>query len=187
MCDRPPGQSGCEIMELLLEKGADPDITGGAQYVALFAAAENGDIEVIARLLAAGVDVNTSCIEKKKRVSLTITGLGVAVEYDRADAVEVFLHMGANPNCDTPLCVPAMLRASADFINDKIFSFLLEAGADVNAVDWTGNSYLHEAASTGSYSKVYRLLEAGATTSVGPSSTGEASKFSTFCWHMGQA
>jgi ankyrin len=162
VCDRPIQSSAHATVDLLLEKGADVNITGGACYSALFAAAGIGDMNNIARLLENGADIHHSDILEANGIPAKVTALGIAAARNQKDAAEALLHAGADPSCYTSYGYPALMVVSSSWTGLEIFSALIEAGADVNAEAVDGGTALHEAACTGSFSKVCRLLEAGA-------------------------
>jgi ankyrin len=161
VCDRPPLASAHATIDLLLERGADVHITGGACHTALFAAAGIGDIEAMSRLLVNGADVNYTNVMVVNGISANVTALGIAAQHNRKDAVEMLLHLGSNPDCYTVIGHPALISVS-EFGGDEIFLALMKAGANVNMKSIHGDTALQTAARTGSYSKVFLLLEAGA-------------------------
>jgi ankyrin repeat protein len=90
----------------------------------LVAAVLSGDANAVRNLIDRGVDVNT--------FDVWIEGwaIGVAIEQNRCDLVEVLLDAGASPDagdiCNTSLELAARQN------NLDIFQLLLAAGAEVN-------------------------------------------------------
>ena len=132
-------------------------------------AAKYGNLPAIRAILQSGVDVNMTYSIWKR------TGLHLASEYDQLDAVKLLLEAGADPkirdedgdtallshlNCyDNPLFVRALIQAGADVkIKNNMMStplhytdseacalMLIDAGADINAVNIRGQSPLRTA------------------------------------------
>lgn len=63
-----------EIVRLLLEYGADPNIAQGEGFVPLHAAAENGQVEMIQLLLAAGADPHSRTSDGRTPRDLALAG-----------------------------------------------------------------------------------------------------------------
>jgi ankyrin len=161
-CDRPFQSSAHATVDLLLERGVNVHITGGACHTAFFAAAGIGDTDMIASLLEKGADVNYIQVLEFNGTSAIVTALGIAAQQNQKMVAGVLLRLGASPDCHTAYGHPAIMAVSHSWRGDEIFSALIEAGANVNLRSLTSLTALYEAASTGSYSKVRRLLEAGA-------------------------
>lgn len=161
-CDRPIQSSAHATVDLLIERGADVNITGGACHFPLFAAAGIGDIEAISRLLSNGANIHYTDVVVVNGMSTKVTALGIAAQHNRKDAFEILLRCGSNPDCYTAYGHPAIMAVSEAWRGDEIFSSLIQAGVDVNAKSVDGDTALHEAACTGSLSKVHRLVSAGA-------------------------
>jgi hypothetical protein len=132
-------------------------------------AAKYGNLPAIRAILQSGVDVNMTYSIWKR------TGLHLASEYDQLDAVKLLLEAGADPkirdedgdtallshlNCyDNPLFVRALIQAGADVkIKNNMMStplhytdseacalMLIDAGADINAVNINGRTPLGSA------------------------------------------
>ncbi|CAB4017619.1 Ankyrin repeat domain-containing 54 [Paramuricea clavata] len=97
-------------------------------------AANNGNFEMVERLIGEGVAV--SCSDSKKR-----TALHFAASKGDIPIVRVLLSQGANPNLrDVNGNTPLHLAACASHI--KIVTMLAEHGANVNALDECGRSPL---------------------------------------------
>ncbi len=89
--------------------------------------------------------------------------LGLAAFFGQKEAVRLLLARGANPNlaARNAMKVAAIHAASAEG-GFEIARLLVEAGADVNAVQQAGFTPLHAAAMTGQLELAKLLLERGA-------------------------
>ncbi|OBT74818.1 hypothetical protein VF21_06477 [Pseudogymnoascus sp. 05NY08] len=159
-----------EIMaKLLLDDGVDVDDSPGQWGTPLHAAAERGDIAVAKFLLENGADVDDSNV----RVA---TPLHIAANQGDLDMATLLLDHGADINfcgktatweiCDyygAPLHF-ACLRSSEAGIS--MINFLLENGADLEAMDIHSATPLHTAAAECSLSTVKLLLDHGAPVNI---------------------
>ncbi|KAM6510260.1 hypothetical protein FALCPG4_017884 [Fusarium falciforme] len=113
-----------DIVALLLEHGADPNLGGGSLTCPIIAAANNGEKEILERLINAKADVNRLGGEYNS------TPLTYAAMYLPQESLRSILDAGADINFadddgDTPLILAAR---SPDA---KSVQFLLDRGADV--------------------------------------------------------
>ena len=176
-----------DMVELLLECGADIEAKDDYGQTSLIWAAENGNAEVLKQLLEAGADV-----EAKNNRGLR--SLILAVKIGHAEVVKQLLEAGADIEAKdddgwTPLfwaarnryieMVKQLLEAGADIESKdddgwtplfwaatlrhtEMVKQLLEAGADIEAKDHRGQTSLLWAAKNGHAEVVKQLLEAGA-------------------------
>ncbi|MCL1857486.1 MAG: ankyrin repeat domain-containing protein, partial [Kiritimatiellaeota bacterium] len=144
-------------------------------YTHLMCAAELGYDDVVADLIAAGVDVNESnrygqtALENATiqghadiakallAAGARVTSLWSAIHGGNAEIVKALLAAGAKVDSTT-------LEYAARYgsIDIAIITALLEAGADVNAKDSSGDTALYSAVTWGSIEAVEVLLAAGA-------------------------
>lgn len=149
-----------ELVELLLQYGANPSIADKSCWTPLHSAANAGDYEACKILLKAGADA----------MALTDAGTS-ALHYlvrHSTDEVELFtevltllLNKGAdidsqNKHGESPL-IQASFRGKKQSVD-----FLLEHHAEVNVTTKTGETSLHFAARIGREDIVSALLAAGA-------------------------
>ena len=120
--------------------------------VKLHAAIEIGDLEAIKSLIANGADVE----ETDQRYD---TPLGLAIELNRADIVDILLNAGAFPELGswTSPLEEASIKGNAEIVN-----MLLNAGADVNTRLEKNTTALISAAAYGRFEIVKILIAAGA-------------------------
>ena len=120
-----------EIVQLLLEGGADVNSTGtfglGTDDAAITLAATYGHLAIIELLITHGADVNQEDSE------YGVTAIGAAAWYNHDDVVRLLLEKGADPNWvsdwnmgETPLHWAAMQGAV------ESATLLLDSGVDVN-------------------------------------------------------
>lgn len=147
------GSGHVEVVQLLLQKGADVNMTGGGS-TALMRAALYGDSEIVRILLDEGADVNAK--DKNGR-----TALLWAVRGGHKNVIQVLLEAGADVGARNELSVEALSYASAHCLTDFV-NILLQAGADVNAKNEHGSTAIMRAALEGCNEAVLILLNAGA-------------------------
>ena len=149
-------------VQLLLENGADPNITGGGNYrTALIAAAYWGRKEIAQLLLENGADVNITAGGNYG------TALIAAAHLGRKDIVLMLLENGADPNITGGGYYGTALIAAVYHGGEEMAQLLLEKGADVNTA--CGSNYgtaLIAAVYFGREEIVQMLLEEGADVNV---------------------
>jgi len=142
-----------EVVQLLLDQGADVNQRNALHETALDVASTKGKLEVAKLLIKYGADVN--CRDKEGW-----TPLLDASRYGHCDIAELLLDNGADVNAkDQDLRTPLHL-ASWDR-HSKIVSLLLERGADVHIRDIDGRTPSGLASRLGARDIV--LLLSGAT------------------------
>ncbi|KAK6080312.1 hypothetical protein SCUP234_05253 [Seiridium cupressi] len=147
-----------EIVELLLEKGADVNIQGGGYGTALQAAASGGHKEIVELLLEKGAGVNI-------QGEYYGTALQAAASKGHKEIVELLLEKGADVNIQGGYYGTA-LQAAASEANKEMVELLLEKGADVNIHGGGYGTALGAAASGGHKDMVELLLEKGADVNI---------------------
>lgn len=153
-----------EVIEILINAGADVHAKSGFQETVLFRAAEKGNVAIIRTLIRAGLDVN----EKSEH---GLTPLYNAAGGGHFEAVKTLIDAGADVNANvkmdetikTPLQA-AVESGEMDTVTEKredgetwhivgdrndwdkteLVKVLIDAGANVDVRDEHGNTLLHE-------------------------------------------
>jgi ankyrin repeat protein len=160
-----------DLVELLIQHGADVNAAGGACGLgALHYAIYGGDTEVIKLLLDHGARV-TPLLVSGRLPSRYIAPLHLAAYYGELAICELLIERGAEVNARAPgkdvtgwahgvLQTP--LHYAVDSGNAKLVEMLIDRGADVNAADGSGETPLHLATRGKEQAVVEVLLSHGA-------------------------
>ncbi len=126
-------------------------------YTPVMAAASKNHVAVIEKLAAVGADLNKT--DNQNRHSLFI-----AVESGQTDAVRKLIALGADVGKD--VLSNSNKSSMMHWIDEKhyteILTLLVEAGANINAVDSNGQTPLHRACDYTRQDKILPLLQMGA-------------------------
>ncbi len=142
-----------DMVKFLLLRGADTSI--GSANILLDAMNENAGLEIIEELLKVGVDIN-------KRNSEGLSPLFIAVRNNDSRLVKLLLKYQADVKplyADGKNILFYAITANAD---EQIVEALINAGAQINIDDASGNNMLISALSRNNVSLVSKLLRAGA-------------------------
>jgi ankyrin repeat protein len=142
------------MVKLLLDKGADVNVKGGAYGNALQAASEGGHEAVVKLLLENGADVNAQGGEYGNALKAASEGGHEAV-------VKLLLENGADVNAQGGEYGNA-LQAASEGGHEAVVKLLLDKGADVNAQGGEYGNALQAASEGGHEAVVKLLLENGA-------------------------
>ncbi|KAJ5936943.1 hypothetical protein N7466_003393 [Penicillium verhagenii] len=142
-----------EVVQLLLDRGADPNSADEHGQTLVFRAAEYGRLTVVQLLLDRGGDINAADNDRR-------TPVYIAVERGYLGVVQLLLDRGADPNTahksgETPLDI-AIMRG-----NPTMVQLLLDRGADPNSADEHGQTLVFRAAEYGRLTVVQLLLDRG--------------------------
>ncbi|RYP53073.1 hypothetical protein DL768_001850 [Monosporascus sp. mg162] len=148
-----------DIVQLLLEKGADVKIQGGNYGTALQAASYNGHKDIVQLLLEKGANVNIQGGEYE-------TALQGASHGGHKDIVQLLLKKGANVNMLGGFYHGTALHGAAFGGYKEIVQLLFEKGADVNIQDTRCRAALQVASFKGHIEIVHMLLEKGALVNI---------------------
>ncbi|KAI9745022.1 MAG: hypothetical protein M1818_001300 [Claussenomyces sp. TS43310] len=148
------------MIELLLQAGAEVNAPAAEVFglTALQAAVERGHITSVHILLSAGADTNAPACMKHG-----VTALDAAIEEHWPELIKILLEKRANPNGNTS-GTPPLIRAVSNG-QAQIVQWLIEAGADVNALssgDLPCSALQEAAADKGDVQIALILLEAQA-------------------------
>ena len=142
-----------ETVEMLLSKGADPNLQGKGGSTPLTAAASDGHVDIIHALIAGGAGPN---------VFTSNSPLMFAVSQGHVDAVKTLLESGANPDIVNGKGRTALQFAAAQG-HAEVATVLIDAGAKVDLQDSVySKTALMVAAWQGQTKLVKLLLAAGA-------------------------
>lgn len=150
-----------DMVQMLLEMGADVSIIDDEGWGPLAIAAIAGYDEILSLMLTRGAHLANSAVNTGKERRL----LSVAVQGGYLEIVGILLHSGADISAAdedgwTPL---AHAACSGNF---EIVRLLLEKGADVSVAGERGMTPIHIAAGKGYTEVVYLLLGGGADYSI---------------------
>ena len=148
-------QSGADVVEVLIDAGADIEakLTDGRSP--LLKASQCGNLQVVKVLVKAGADV---CVTDNKGA----TCLMLAAHYGHTETVRTLLCM---PEVDVNQSHPeglTPLHRAASMEHSDVVQVLIDAGADVEPKDSEGGTPLHCACEVGELDIVQMLVKAGA-------------------------
>ena len=141
-----------KVVQLLLDRGADPNMASGHGETPLHNCAQQGHLDVVKLLLDRGGGINSMRING-------VTPLHQAVEKDNKDVVRFLLDRGADPNRArkngrTPL------HEAVKNNHEDVVRLLLDRGADPKSRDRKGRSPSSEAHKKGHLHIVNMIMNA---------------------------
>jgi ankyrin repeat protein len=157
------GKGRKDIFDLLIQRGADVNITDKKGSTSLYYAVDKDNLHYLKILIAHGAKVDTKCQSGE-------TALMSAASTGRTEAVKLLLEAGTNVNVKNDRGQTALHRMldvrHCNFQKYKpskdIVELLLAKGADVNLKDKDGRTPLHLAAESADRDIVNLLLDKGA-------------------------
>jgi ankyrin repeat protein len=161
-----------EIVDLLLEAGADVNARNECGWIALLSAVRNGHVHIVDRLLGAGSDVDAA------GGFHPATALQIAADRGFVDVTTSLIRAGADPDAKGQFG-PSLIGAASSG-HGTIVLLLLGAGADVTPEDSDGCTALSYAVHFGHAEIARRLLNRGAPLGGGDAPTLPRSRPQTF-------
>ena len=156
---RASGNGVYQMVEILLKKGADPNIHDNNGWTALLVACQNGHQQIVELLLKKQVDPN---VQNSKNGRTALIQASVTGHYQ---VVEILLKKGADPDIHDNYGGTALIVAS-EMGHYQVVEILLKKGADPNINDNNGRTALIVASKNGHYQVVEILLKNGADSNI---------------------
>jgi ankyrin repeat protein len=156
-----------DILELLIQGGADVNKRHSQESTPLQQAIMDGDFSCVDRLIEAGADINASALKSTELDAVVLweagrTALQAAASVGNVDLVKRLLVGGADVNAPAAQCLGVTaLQAAAIKGYLRIAQILLEYGAtiDAPASAWNGMTAIDGAAQFGRIDMVKLLLD----------------------------
>lgn len=149
------------IVDYLLEKGADVNITGKNGRSAFSVAVRNQklDLSIIERLIKAGADIN-----HKDKYGIQAVHFAAA---NNLEYLKYLVEKGAEINVATEDTGSTPLQIATQYDREKTVKYLLERGAEVNTKDAEGKTALNIALEEDNADVTLMLQAKGATATDG--------------------
>uniref|UniRef100_A0A4W5NKZ6 Ankyrin repeat and SOCS box containing 2 n=1 Tax=Hucho hucho TaxID=62062 RepID=A0A4W5NKZ6_9TELE len=148
------GRERVACVEVLLEKGADPELATKERETPLYKACERENAEIVAMLLNHGAVVNKHCIQGW-------TALQEAVSRNSVEICEMLVQAGAKLSPTNMYGITPLFTAAQSGCVETL-QFLIKHGADINSEASDGATALYEAAKNGHEDIVKLLLSQNA-------------------------
>ena len=165
-----------QVVQMLLEKGADVNNPGGTFGNALQAASSGGHIQVVQMLLDKGAIVNA-------KGGFFGNALQIASYKGHTQVLQVLLHKGAHVNEQGGFSNNALQAASING-HIQVVQMLLDNGANVNAQGGKFGNALHTASFGGHVQVVQMLLDMGADVNAQSGKFGNALQIASYEGHI---
>ena len=144
-----------ELVEYLIENGADIEARSDGQWTPLHNQAYAGHLDGVELLLAHGADIEA-------KTSVGHTPLLSSIRWDRIEVTKLLIEKGANINPTTELGSTPLIISSVEG-NPELARLFLENGADISLKDDNyQRTALHFAALYGQFEIVDALVKKGA-------------------------
>ncbi|XP_049640760.1 ankyrin repeat and SOCS box protein 3 [Suncus etruscus] len=148
-------QGHWKVVQILLEAGADPNVTTSEETTPLFLAVGSGRIEVLKLLLEGGANVSGS------HSLCGWNSLHQATFQENTEMVKLLLKKGANKECQDDFGITSLFVA-AQYGKFESLRLLISSGANVNCQALDKATPLFIASQEGHTSCVAQLLSSGA-------------------------
>ncbi|XP_043469215.1 putative ankyrin repeat protein RF_0381 [Leptopilina heterotoma] len=151
------------VVEILIEFGANVDVKDGSQQTPLFYAVESKQIEIAEMLLKAGANVNAKDLDDIMPINFAFgerEDTNGNEKYKPSKLVKLLCSYGADLNFKNENGNMTLLSVCKKG-NFKEIEFLIEHGADLLSSDEDGKTALHYAALGFNYNIVEFLLRSG--------------------------
>lgn len=151
-----------DVLDLLLSKGAKPDLTDSNGQTALVVACCAGDagFQMVNRLLDAGANSAIAISSESNRGG---TALQISATLGANECLKLLLERGASATVSA-VGGTAPLHSAGISGNPQTVAILLAAGADVSAINAEKSTPLHFTAASGNTGVAGALIDAGAKT-----------------------
>ena len=184
---------GEEVLQAIIDHGADVNATETYNRTALMSACETGHIEAIHVLLKAGSDTNIATVDgvtclmcavdklcSNKVLQAIIdhgadvnatnknnfSALTVACKKGHIDAIHVLLKAGSDTNIAVVNGQTCLMHAVDRHCGEEVLQAIIDHGADVNATETYNRTALMSACETGHIEAIHVLLKAGSDTNI---------------------
>lgn len=148
-------QNNVEMVELLLNKGANPNISGCASHaLPIIRAIEENNLKIVRLLVDHGADLNISCYGQ--------VPLEKAIAKGNSEIIQFLLNNGADPNWKNDTASENAFMYAVKKGTPEIVSLLIDKGARVNEVDKYGETVLVKAIRAKRLDIMTLLIERGA-------------------------
>eukprot|EP00966_Prymnesium_polylepis_P018759 432023-Prymnesium_polylepis.1 len=149
------GQGHQDVLQLMLDAGANVDALDGGGRTSLHYAASRGNLDALSALVKAGGSLDALS-------DRNVTALQMAAERGFAEAVRFLAASGASLEAQADERRLAALHAAAAMGHDETVRTLLAAGAALEVLDAQQRTPLHHAAARGRGAVLETLVAAGA-------------------------
>ncbi|KAJ4375596.1 hypothetical protein N0V86_007129 [Didymella sp. IMI 355093] len=160
-------KNDARLVEMFLDKGADPHRSTAEGLLPIFAAVAFADLRIIKMLVKHGADVTVRGSGNLDTLQVFFNDLSARDENSIVDIVDYLLAKGADSLTlypDSKTLLHRTVSGSADL--SKVVKLLLKNGTEVDAQDGDGNTALHLAAHNGMKDSARVLLDVRADTTI---------------------